>query len=182
MMNRKKAGKRAWHGIGSRGQAYLLVSFILIMIMASVAFVSRTETHQRTEGHFLMENIERELPLTYTAGIYQDDLNRILSETGDDFNRFSMEKGYAFKFVFAASYTRGASVHYIIGNWWGEDCTYYNSKKGPISIANGRTATFPRGWLNNDYSLIICGQTLDLTEDFDYRAEIHRQDEIVVSG
>ncbi|MEM0360549.1 MAG: hypothetical protein QXK06_04410 [Candidatus Diapherotrites archaeon] len=165
----------------NKGQAYLIVSLILVMLMFAVAFVSRTQPHQRTEGHFLMENIEREIPLAYTAGIFQNDLNRIMIETSNNFKTFSSEKGYTFNLVFSGKYTRGVSVHYLVGNWSGADCTYYNSKRSPVAIANGTTATFPRAWLNNDYDLIICGHTLDLKEDFDYRAEIRRQDEIVVS-
>lgn len=167
--------------MNNKGQSYLIVSFILVVIMATVAFTARTSVHHRTEGHFLMENIESELPLAYAAGVYQDDLNDIITEISNEFRDFSQGKGYKLKLVFAASNQIGPVKYYWIGNWWGEDCTYYNSKQDPRQIPDGTTKFIFRAWLLNDYDLIICGNTLDLTQDLDYRAEIHREGEVIVS-
>lgn len=164
-----------------KGQAYLLVSFILVVIMISIAFVSRTPVHQRTEGHFLMRNIEIELPLSYTSGIYNGDLNNIITEASNEFKDFAGSKGYHLRLVFAASNQWGVIKWYWLGNWWGENCTYYNSKRSPVSIPNGTTKFVLGALLLNDYNVIICGQPLDLTQDFDYRAELDREGEHIVS-
>jgi len=168
--------------VNHRGQSYLIVAFMLVLLMSSIAFISRTTAHQRTEGHFLMENIETELPLAYTAGEYRSDLNNTMNEISNEFNDFANEKNFQFRLVFAAQNQIGQSKHYIVGNWTGQDCTYYNSQKSPVSIANESTASIPRAWLQNDFDLIVCGRTLDLTEDFSYRAEIVRRGEVIVSG
>ncbi len=168
--------------LDEKGQSYLIVSFILATIMVTVAFVSREPVHQKTEGHFLMENIERELPLAYTAGEYQNDLNDIITDTSNEFKDFAAEKGYKLKLVFAAQNQIGIIRWYWIGNWWGEDCTYYNSRRDPVNIPNGTTKFITRLWLLNDYDLYVCGNPLDLTEDFDYRAEIHREGEVIING
>ena len=164
-----------------KGQAYLIVSFILVTIMVTVAFVSRNPVHQRTEGHFLMRNIEIELPLSYTSGIYEGDLNSVITESSNEFRDFAGSKGYKLKLVFAASNQWGVIKWYWLGNWWGENCTYYNSQNSPVSIPNGTTTFILKPWLLNDYNLFICGQQLDLTQDFDYRAELHRKGEKIVS-
>ncbi len=168
--------------MNSKGQAYLIVAFMLVLLMSSIAFISRTVAHQRTEGHFLMQNIETELPMAYTGGEYRSDLNSTLTEISNEFRDFANEKNFQLRLVFAAQNQIGASRHYIIGNWTGEDCTYYNSKRSPVSISNESTAGFPRAWLQSDFNLIVCGRTLDLTEDFSYRAEIVRSGEVIVSG
>lgn len=167
--------------MNQKGQSYLIVSFILVMVMVSVALVSREPAYQGTEGYFLMENIETEVPLAYTAGEYQDDLNNILTDTSNEFKEFAQSKGYDFKMVFAASNQFGIIKWYWIGNWWGEECTYYNSKRDPVTIPNGTTDFILKAWLLNDYDLVVCGKNLDLTEDFDYRAEVHRKGEVVVN-
>jgi len=164
-----------------KGQSYLVVSFILVGIMVTTSVAVRTPVHQKTEGHFVMENIETELPLSYTAGVYQDDINAVLSETTNEFMDFTGEKGYQMKMVFSATESIGAARFYHIGNWWSEDCTYYNTKIGPNSLPYGATTFHPRGYFQSDYNLIVCGQTLNLTEDFDFRAEIHREGEVIVN-
>ena len=168
--------------MNQKGQSYLVVSFVLVIIMAGVAFTSRTAPHHRTEGHFLMENMERELPLSYAAGDYQGDMNSVLSGIASEFREFSKAKGYQNMLIFSAEETVGAAVFYHVGNWSGEGCTYYNTKVGPLPIADGETIYRPRAWFQNDYDVTVCGHVLDLTEDFDYRAEVRREGELIVNG
>jgi len=168
--------------LNRKGQSYLIVAFMLVLLMSSIAFISRTTAHQRTEGHFLMENIETELPLAYTSGEYRSDLDNTMTEISNEFNDFANEKNFQLRLVFAAQNQIGAAKHYIVGNWSGDDCTYYNTKKSPVAISNESTASFPRAWLQSDFNLIVCGRTLDLTQDFSYRAEVVRRGEVIVNG
>jgi len=165
--------------MNKKGQSYLVISFILVTIMITVAFVSRTPPDPRTQGHFLSENIEIEMAQAYTAGVYQDDVNTIITETSNEFREFSGSKGFELKQVFAAKDQLGR-IWYQLGNWWGEDCTYYNSRRDPVPIPDGTTRFITRDWLLNDFNLVVCGHTLNLTEDFDYRVELHREGELIV--
>jgi len=156
-------------------QAYLLVAFILAAVIVAAIYSVRTAYRIAPSGTFEMENLKRELVLAYTNGIYSGDLNWVLSHTSEKFKEFYIGKQFTLKLLFTAYDENG---HYILGNYWGQDCNYHNSVISG-TVKSNTTHIIAKETLLNDSSLIFCDMVFDLENKFLYRAELHRGAEAV---
>jgi hypothetical protein len=155
-------------------QAYILVAFILAAVIVAAVFSVRTAYRIGSSGTFEIENLKRELAVAYANGIYSSDLNRILSHTSEKFKEFYTGKQFTLKLLFTAYDENG---YYILGNYWGQDCSYSTSVISG-TVKNNTTHTIAKETLLNDYSLIFCGINFNLENKFLYRAELHRGVEV----
>jgi len=158
-----------------KAQAYLLVTFLLAAFIFAAIFSIRMASQLGSEGTFEIENLKRELPEAYSNGIYNNDLNYTMSHTSEQFLDFYASKRLTLKLLFVAYDKNG---HYVLGNYWGEDCNYHNSAISGI-VHNGSTHLLSKETLLNDYSLIFCGVNFNLKNNFKYRAELRRGEEVI---
>ncbi|RLG70385.1 MAG: hypothetical protein DRO07_00315 [Candidatus Iainarchaeum archaeon] len=158
-----------------RGQAYLLIGILLAGFVFVAIYSARMATGISRFGTFEIENLKRELPIAYTTGIYLNDLNYVMTHTSEELKEFYLEKRLTLKLLFTAYDENG---HYILGNYWGRDCSYSTSAISGI-VKNNSTTTINKETLLNDYSLTFCGKSFNLQNKFYYYAELHRGAEVI---
>lgn len=157
-------------------QAYLLVTFLLAAFIFAAIFSMRVATQLSPTGTFEIENLKRELPMARASGIYNNDLNYTMSHASERFKAFYAGKGLTLKLLFT---TYDENRHYILGNYWGEDCNYYNSVVSGI-VHDGSTLVLSKETLLNDYSLTFCGMHFNLRNKLQYKAKLERGGEVIV--
>ena len=159
-----------------KAQAYILVAFILSAFIVAAMYSIRTAYRIGPSGTFEMENLKRELALAYANGIYNNDLNMVLSHTSEKFKDFYTGKRFTMKLLFTAY---DENDHYILGNYWGQTCSYSTSVLSG-TVKDNTTQIIAKETLLNDYSLTFCGKKFNLKNKFLYWAELHRGTEALV--
>jgi len=158
-----------------RGQAYLLIGILLAGFVFVAIYSARMATGISRFGTFEIENLKRELPIAYTTGIYLNDLNYVMTHTSEELKEFYLEKRLTLKLLFTAYDENG---HYILGNYWGQDCSYSTNAISGI-VKNNSTTVINKETLLNDYSLTFCEKSFNLQNKFYYYAELHRGAEVI---
>ena len=161
--------------INEKAQAYLLIGIILAGFVFAAIYSARMATGISRFGTFEIENLKRELPIAYATGIYLNDLNYVMAHTSEELKEFYTEKRLVMKLLFTAYDENG---HYILGNYWGQDCSYSTSVISGM-VKNNTTHIINKETLLNDYSLTFCGKSFNLQNKFYYYAELHRGAEVI---
>ncbi|GEM_PF-1580792 len=141
-------------------QTYIATAVIISALIITFAFFLRTAVMNPHKTVFLMENVKVEMPSAYIAGIYLDDANTTLYSTALEFREFAKEKQQPMKLAFIASLQDKNS--FVFGNFWGEDCNYYNARMSGGPIADGSTAIISKQTLKNNYNITFCGKSFSL--------------------
>jgi len=157
-----------------KAQTYIATAVMISAMIIVFGFVIRTGLLNPHKTVFLMENIQIEMPAAYIAGIYDGDANKSLVRTTLALREFAYEKGQPVKILFIGSLQD--SHNFVFGNFWGEDCNYYNSQMTGGPISNGSTAIVSKQTLKNNYNITFCGKTFSLRtpkkESFQFYVEI----------
>lgn len=161
--------------ISERAQAYLLIGIILAGFVFAAIYAAKMASGISRFGTFEIENLKRELPIAYATGIYLNDLNYVMAHTSEELKEFYTEKRLTLKLLFTAYDENG---HYILGNYWGQDCSYSTSVISG-TVKNNSTTIINKETLLNDYSLTFCGKSFNLQNKFYYYAELHRGEEVI---